>query len=261
MSARSRERNRPRWVGGLVGFSGLIAIWYLLALTILNHKHVLPTPNSVLATIFNDPGYALWSALRTTVGEAALGFLWGNLIALSLALAFVMVPLLERALLRVVLATYCMPIIAIGPILQIVLNGTAPKIALAAMSVLFTTLIGALTGLRSVDPVSLDVVRAYGGGRMKELTKVRLRAALPATFAGLSISGPAALLGAIIGEYLGATSGVGLGIINSEEALNDQRVWAIAVVVTAVAGAAYLAISLVGRALTPWAPRHAGASR
>jgi ABC-type nitrate/sulfonate/bicarbonate transport system permease component len=252
-------RERPRWVGGFIGFVGLIGLWYLLALTVLNHKHVLPTPNSAIATIFHDPTYALWPALSTTVGEAALGFLWGNLIALSLALAFVLVPLLERALLRVVLATYCMPIIAIGPILQIVLNGTAPKIALAAMSVLFTTLIGALTGLRAADATSLDVVRAYGGGRGKELVKVRLRAALPATFAGLSISGPAALLGAIIGEYLGATSGIGLGIINSEEALNDQRVWAIAIVVTGVAGASYLAISLVGRALTPWAPRGASA--
>lgn len=248
---------RPRFVGGLIGFASLVALWYVLALTLLAHKHVLPTPNSVVATIFHDPTYALWPALRTTVGEAALGFLWGNVIALLLALSFVLVPLLERALLRVVLATYCMPIIAIGPILQIVLNGTAPKIALAAMSVLFTTLMGALAGLRSVDASSLDVVRAYGGGRIKELTKVRLRAALPATFAGLSISGPAALLGAIIGEYLGATSGVGLGIINAEEALNDQRVWAIAVVVTAVAGAAYLAVSLIGRALTPWAPHGA----
>ena len=255
MSRASRDVERPRWVGGLIGFAGLIALWYLLALTVLAHKHVLPTPNSVVATIFHDPTYALWPALATTAGEAALGFLWGNAIALSLALAFVMVPLLERALLRVVLATYCMPVIAIGPILQIVLNGTAPKIVLAAMSVLFTTLIGALSGLRSADPVSLDLVRAYGGGRVKELTKVRFSAALPSTFAGLAISGPAALLGAIIGEYLGATQGIGIGIINSEEALNDQRVWAIAVVVTAVAGAAYLTISLIGRALTPWAPR------
>lgn len=252
-------RERPRWVGGAAGFLGLVGLWYLLALTVLAHKHVLPTPNSVVATIFHDPNYALWPALATTAGEAGLGFLWGNAVALFLALAFVMVPVLERALLRIVLATYCMPLIAIGPILQIVLNGTAPKIALAAMSVLFTTLLGALTGLRSADPVSLDVVRAYGGGRFAELTKVRLRAALPSTFAGLSISGPAAVLGAIIGEYLGAQQGVGLGIINSEQALNDRRVWAIAVVITAVAGAAYLVISIIGRALTPWAPRSADA--
>src|SRR5216684_1134477 len=146
------RRPPRRWSGGAAGFAGLIGIWYLLALTVLSGKHVLPTPNSVVATIFHDPNYSIWPALGRTATEAGLGFLWGNLIALFLAFIFVLVPVAEAALLRIVLATYCMPVIAIGPILQIVLNGTAPKIALAAMSVLFTTLIGAMSGLRSADP-------------------------------------------------------------------------------------------------------------
>src|ERR1700734_542734 len=164
---------RPRWLGGAIGFAILIGIWYLLALTLLAHKHVLPTPTSVVVTIFDDPTYSLAPALARTATEAGLGFLWGNLIALTLAFLFVLFPLAEPALLRVVLATYCMPVIAIGPILQIVLNGTAPKIALAAMSVLFTTLIGALSGLRSADTTSLDLVSAYGGGTFAQLPKVR----------------------------------------------------------------------------------------
>jgi ABC-type nitrate/sulfonate/bicarbonate transport system permease component len=251
----ARERERPRWLGGAIGIAVLLLLWEVLALTLLASKHVLPTPTSVVATIFNDPGYATLPALGTTAGEAALGFLWGNLIAIVLALSFVVFPILEKALLKIVLATYCMPLIAIGPVLQIVLNGSAPKITLAAMSVLFTTLIGTLSGLRAADPSALDLVRAYGGGRFHQLARVRLRAALPAMFAGLSIAGPAALLGAIIGEYLGAQQGIGLGILNSEETLNDQRVYALAVIVTLVAGLAYVAISYVGRLLTPWAPR------
>ena len=233
----------------------VIGLWYLLALTVLANKHVLPTPNAVLMTIFNDPGYSLWPALQRTATEAALGYLWGNLIALALAFLFVLVPFAETALLRIVLATYCMPIIAIGPILQIVLNGTAPKIALAAMSVLFTTLIGTMSGLRSADKTALELVRAYGGSSWQELTKVRIRAALPSTFAALSIAAPAAVLGAIIGEYLGADEGLGLGIMNAENVLNTTRVWALAVVVTALAGAGYLLVHFIGRLVTPWAPR------
>ncbi len=250
-----KARERPRWTGGVIGFGLLIGLWYLLSITLLSGKHVLPTPYSVIATIFNDPGYSLWPALTRTATEAGLGFLWGNLIALSLALIFVISPLAEAALLRVVLATYCMPVIAIGPILQITLNGTAPKIALAALSVLFTTLIGALTGLRSADTTALELVTAYGGGKWKQLVKIRLRAALPSTFAALSIAAPAAVLGAIVGEYLGADSGLGIGIMNSENVLNTPRVWALAVVVTALAGAGFLVVHLVGRLLTPWAPR------
>jgi ABC-type nitrate/sulfonate/bicarbonate transport system permease component len=242
-------------MGGVFGFALLIGIWYLLALTVLAHKHVLPRPDIVVKTIFDDPGYSLWPALARTATEAGLGFLWGNAIALGLAGVFVLFPVAERALLRVVLATYCMPVIAIGPILQIILNGTAPKIALAAISVLFTTLIGALRGLRSADPTALELIGAYGGGRWQELRRVRLRAALPSTFAGLAIAAPAAVLGAIVGEYLGADQGLGLGILNAENVLNDARVWALALVITALAGAGYLVVHLVGRALTPWAPR------
>jgi ABC-type nitrate/sulfonate/bicarbonate transport system permease component len=253
--APGRRLQRPRWLGGLIGTAILVAIWELLALTVLAHEHVLPTPQEALVTVFYDPSFEMWPNVLSTLEEAGFGFLWGNGVALFLALAFVQVPLLERALLRVVLATYCMPIIAIGPILEIVLSGTAPQIALSGLSVVFTTLIGALVGLRSADTTSLDVVRAYGGGSWRQLVAVRLRSALPATFAGLAISGPAAVLGAIVGEYLGASQGLGVALISANEDLNDRRAWAIALVATAVAGAAYLLISTVGRLLTPWAPR------
>jgi ABC-type nitrate/sulfonate/bicarbonate transport system permease component len=147
-----------------------------------------------------------------------------------------------------------MPAVAIGPVFAIVFNGETPKVVLAAMAVFFTTLIGAIVGLRSADPTSLDVVHAYGGGSIKKLTKVRLRASLPSLFAGLRIAAPASILGAIIGEYLGAERGLGVSMINSQQALLVERTWAIALVATAAAGLAYALTAAVGRALTPWAP-------
>lgn len=253
-------RSRPAWFGGLVGVVAVLVVWEVIALTWLSGQHVLPTPQDAVITVFHHPGFALWPNVATTVEEAGLGFVWGNAVALILALGFVQVPLLEKALLRVVLATYCMPIIAIGPILEVVMSGTDPQIALAGLAVVFTTLIGALVGLRSADPTSLDLVRAYGGGSWRQLVTVRLRSALPATFAGLTIAGPAAVLGAIVGEYLGASQGLGVALISANEDFNDRRAWAIALVVTAIAGAAYWIVALVGRALTPWAPRRRLAS-
>ena len=100
---------------------------------------------------------------------------------------------------RLAIAVYCMPLLAIGPILQIVLSGEGPKITLAALSVFFTTLIATMLGLRSADPASLELVHVFGGGTWDSLRKVRVRAALPALLAGLRIAAPAALLGAIIG--------------------------------------------------------------
>jgi ABC-type nitrate/sulfonate/bicarbonate transport system permease component len=239
--------------------AGLVAIWELLSYTVFGTNHLVPPPQQVLVTVFHDPGFDLWPNVVTTLGEAATGFLWGNIVAIGLALAFVQLPILEKALLRVVLATYCMPIIAIGPVLEVLLNGTAPQATLSGLSVVFTTLIGCLVGLRSADQTSLDLVRVYGGGRWRQLYKVRTRSALPAAFAGLAISGPAAVLGAIVGEYLGASQGLGVALISANENLDSRRTFAIALVATAIAGAAYMAVSLLGRLLTPWAPRQRSA--
>jgi ABC-type nitrate/sulfonate/bicarbonate transport system permease component len=239
--------------------AGLVAIWELLSYTVFGTNHLVPPPQQVLVTVFHDPGFDLWPNVVTTLGEAATGFLWGNIVAIGLALAFVQLPILEKALLRVVLATYCMPIIAIGPVLEVLLNGTAPQATLSGLSVVFTTLIGCLVGLRSVDQTSLDLVLVYGGGRWRQLYKVRIRSALPAAFAGLAISGPAAVLGAIVGEYLGASQGLGVALISANENLDSRRTFAIALVATAIAGAAYMAVSLLGRLLTPWAPRQRSA--
>ena len=126
---------------------------------------------------------------------------------------------------RLGVASYCLPVIAIGPCSRSSSTGETPKIILAALSVFFTTLVGTLVGLRSADPIALDVVHAYGGGSFQKLIKVRIRAALPSLFAALRIAAPAAVLGAIIGEYLGAESGLGIAMINSEQALQIATTW------------------------------------
>ena len=91
---------------------------------------------------------------------------------------------------RLSVAVYCLPLLAIGPILQIVTTGSSTKIVLAALSVFFTTLVCCVLGLRSADPASLDVVHAAGGGKLRMFSAVRVQAALPSVFAGLRIAAP-----------------------------------------------------------------------
>jgi ABC-type nitrate/sulfonate/bicarbonate transport system permease component len=164
-----------------------------------------------------------------------------------------LVPVLERVITQIAVASYCLPMVAIGPILSLVLDGDKPMSAMAGLSVFFTTLIGALLGLRSADPASLDLVRAYGGGRWQQMLRVRLIAALPSTLAALKIAGPAALLGAIIGEYLGRVdSGLGIAMTIAQQQLDVPRTWGIALVSGAVAGIAYGVVGLISRYALPW---------
>jgi sulfonate transport system permease protein len=241
-----------RWVGGAIGVGVLLVVWELLAVFVFAGKHIMPTPIGVVTGLWTNRSVLKLNA-GITIAEAVQGYIWGNLLAIGLALLFVSIPSVEAALLRLAIASYCMPIIAIAPILNIVLNGDRPKIVLAAMSVFFTTLIGMTAGLRSADRTSLDMVRAYGGSTWATLYKVRLRAALPSLFAALRIAAPAAVLGAIIGEYLGGASGIGVAMVNAEQSLDVTRVWSLALFAAGLAGIGYGVTGLVAKRLTPWA--------
>ena len=257
MSARSGSSTRrplPKWVSGAIGFVGLLVVWQMIGWW-WNQHGTVPPPTDIIKQMNSDGFEFYWNNARTTLQEAGLGYIYGNLIAMAVALLVVIVPFLEKPLLSLGIAAYCVPIIAIGPILQITFDGQTPKVILAALAVFFTTLVGTVLGLRSADKTSLDVIRAYGGGRTKQVTKVRLKAAQPAVFAALRIAAPAAILGAIIGEYLGAESGLGVAMINSQQGLMIDRTWAIALVATFIAGMAFLITAMLGKALTPWAPR------
>jgi len=252
---RARQGGVPQWVFGVFGLLVLLVVWEVLGRTVFAESRVVPPPTAIVNQLFHDGLAFYWPNAKTTLREASLGWLWGNAIAIVLAVVFVQIPLVERALLQLALVSYCLPVIAIGPVLAVLFSGDTSKVILAALSVIFTTLVGALVGLRSADRTSLDLIRAYGGGSWTQLWTVRLRASLPSLFAGLRIAAPAAMLGAIIGEYLGSESGLGVAMINSQQSLAVERTWGIALVATALSGAAYGLTALVGRLLTPWAPR------
>jgi len=253
-AGRGSRTGRPAWTGGAIGVVGLIALWWLLAVTVLDRGGVVPTPWEVVRALWDDRELA-WTSARSTVSIAVQGWLIGNGLAIGLAVLFFGIPIVERVLMQIGVISYCLPIIAIGPILTTVFDGSTPQKALAGISVFFTTLVGTLVGLRAADPTSLDVIRASGGGMIKQMQFVRLRAALPSTFAALQIAAPAAILGAIIGEYLGADRGLGVAMVNAQQALEVPRTWALAVVASAVAGIGYALTALVARLVTPWAPR------
>jgi ABC-type nitrate/sulfonate/bicarbonate transport system permease component len=253
VAATRRRGQRSPWIGGTFGLAVVVGAWSLCGV-LIGRKDGIPTPWAVLTQLHRDGWTFYRPHLEGTGTEAIKGYLLGNGAALVVALLILLVPQIERVVMQLAVASYCLPILAIGPILTVALNGSQPIDALAGLAVFFTTLVGTLLGLRSADATSLDLVTAYGGGRWQQLIRIRLTAALPATFTALKMAAPAALLGAIIGEYLGSVDrGLGIAMVVSEQALNVPRTWGIALVSGAVAGVAYAAISLVGRLVTPWA--------
>jgi len=258
-------RALPTWATGLIGALVVVAAWWLLSVTALANvgpsgAQAIPTPGQVIAS-YGDSGWEFyWNNFSITMTEAAWGYLWGNGLALLLAGIVLVAPRLEGVAMQLAVISYCIPIVAIGPLLLLILGvpkagePSSTAIFLAALSVFFTSVVGALLGLKSADKASLDVVAVYGGGRLAQLRKVRVVAALPATLTALQIAVPAAFLGAILGEYLGKVEvGIGPAMVIAQQSLNAPRVWAIALASGAVALIAYLLVGLIARMAAPWA--------
>lgn len=262
---RDRIEGAPTWVGAVIGVVTIAAIWWLASLLLFQASHAIPGPPQVIGYFFSA---GAWSDTLTNLGgtlaAAGLGYLWGNLGALVLATIVLLIPKLEQVATQIAIVTYCLPLVAIGPILVIVAGRLdapqAPSIALAALSCFFTTVVGALLGLRAAPRTSLDLIKAYGGTRFTSLRKVQLIMALPNVFAALKIAAPAAFLGAILAEFLGSGLDASLGraIIAAQSTADSPRLWYLALVSGAVAGLAYALIGLIGRLVTPWSAGSAG---
>ena len=262
---RERMEAMPTWLGGTVGVLAIVLLWWLASAVLFQASRAVPSPVQVLGLLADGPRWADTLAnLGATMAAAAQGYLYGNAAALLLAVLVLLVPALEQVVTQIAIVTYCLPLVAIGPILVIVAGREAPQgasIALAALSVFFTTVVGAVLGLRAAPRTSLDVVRAYGGTRWTELRLVQLVAALPSLFAALKIAAPAAFLGAVLAEYLGSGGDRSLGraLIAAQSSADAPQLWYLALVSGVAAGLAYAVIGLVARVVTPWSAGTEGA--
>ncbi|MGT2425140.1 ABC transporter permease [Amnibacterium kyonggiense] len=248
----------PAWVGGVLGVALLVLVWWILSVTGLGKSGAIPTPLEVVLLFgraFGDSSY--WQAIGATSLAAGEGYLIGNAIAVVLALIVLLVPRSEGFATQLAVVTSCLPLTAIGPLVAIMSQAGSriTSVFLAALSVIFTTVIGSILGLKSANRTQLDVVSAYGGGRFTQVRKVRLYAALPSFLAALKIAAPAAFLGAVLGEYflVGVDSGIGILLLNAQFYNDATRVWVLALTSGAIAGLAYFLIDRIGRLLTPWA--------
>jgi ABC-type nitrate/sulfonate/bicarbonate transport system permease component len=259
--ARQARQARQQWQAGpgrqalwiVVGAVAALGLWELLATVVFTSGTAIPPPTQVVHALWADR--SVWRGhIWATLTPALRGWAIGTVVAVALATVAVALPFTERSILRVAVATYSLPIVAIGPVLIVSLSGDAPRIALAALAVVFTSLVATVGGLRAVPPSAYDVARALGGTSRTFFWKVRVRCALPGFFAGLGIGFPAAMIGSLVGEFLGAKQGLGVYMVAQVAELATARVWATAVVITTVTSVGFLVINLVGRRATRWVP-------
>ena len=249
----------------------LTAVWIFLLQAFQVSTFVGKTPSDVFHYLFTAdvPGKVrprnitvgqaqsqLKGAWLVTLGDAGIGFVTGMVIAVLIAASFMIVKPFEFAFMPIAMLLRSVPLVAMAPVLLLIFGQGKLGIAtIGAIVVLFPVLVNVVLGLRSASPLSLDLIRANGGSRLKILTMVQIPSALPALFASIRISVPGAIVGAMLAEWLSGFTGLG-GILNNYKGSgNFSGVWAIVVVsvVTSIIGYA-IATVLESAALAAWGP-------
>ena len=196
--------------------------------------------------------YLVWAALYTW-REAALGFLFGSLLGLALATAFVHSRTAERAFVPYVIASQTVPIIALAPLIVFALGqGVFSVVVIATYLTFFPVTIAMLRGLRSFDPRALELLRSYGASKSGVYSKLRFPASMPYLFTALKIAATAAIVGAIIGEDTGAIQ-AGLGRVittfNQYYSTGPEKLWA-AIFVAACLGVTFFLLVRIAEMIT-----------
>lgn len=240
----------PAWFGAVRNLVIIVAIWEIAGQLRLVADGALPAPSAILARLVVDwsdyPGH-IWA----TVFGAGIGFIAGNVIAIAGGVLFALFPVTARIARGLNVAIFALPPIAISPILVLTLTDPAPRIVLAAIGCYFVTMTSTVVGLTQADARSVDVVRAYGGGRWAALRFVQWRSALPVILSGLRIAAPNAVLGSILAEFGGGGRwGLGVYLLGSLGRGEPDRLWGIGLVATLIAALAYFVFAVVANAAT-----------
>jgi NitT/TauT family transport system permease protein len=199
--------------GWLLPFSALclLALWEVLVDLLHVPNYVVPAPSSVMgaAVRMAESGLLLDNAVVTLI-ETLAGFAVALVLAAVLAVLIAEFRAAEKLIYPYVVALQSMPKVAVGPLIVIWFGfGLSSKIALSALLAMFPMLVNFVQGLRAADQGRLNLMRALDASRWQTLRLVRIPYALPFFLAGLELGAIYAMLGAIVGEFLGSSSGLG----------------------------------------------------
>jgi NitT/TauT family transport system permease protein len=222
-------------------FLGVLFFWEILVVLFGIPAYLLPKPSLIIFNLINNISFLL-THLGITGLEVLVGYLIGNIVAFLLAIIFIKSNTIRRGLFPYAIAIKATPIIAIAP-LFVLWFGTNifSKIILVALVCFFPMLINAIKGLESVNKESLELFSLYNASWFNVLLNLRIPTALPYIFSALKISTGLAIVGALVGEFVGANSGIGFIILVSSYQIETTTMFA-AIVLTSLMGVMFFEI-------------------
>ncbi|MBM4431485.1 MAG: ABC transporter permease [Chloroflexi bacterium] len=251
LKRRLAETARQYWPPLLL--SGVfLAVWQCATWLWRIEAYLLPSPTRILSA-----GIAARSLLsqhiQQTLQETLVGFAVALGSGLLLAVVIDLSSFLRRALYPLLVVTQTVPIMAVAPLLVIWLGYTIwPKIIVVALVCFFPIVVTSADGLRSADPELLALLQAMGASRRQVFVKVRVPGALPAVFSGIKIAITYSVIGAIIGEWVGASKGLGVFMLRASNSFRTDWVFAAIAISSLLSILLFLSVAVIERLALPW---------
>jgi NitT/TauT family transport system permease protein len=242
------------WISTAVAIVLTVIVWKLVIAVFGVSPFVLPQPEAVLGGISDlVSSQGFWSDLRTTLTETLVGFAIALVLGIGLGTLLGRVVWLEQALRPVIVASQVVPKVALIPLFIIWFGfGITSKIIIVALLSFFPILLNVILGVRSVDAGQRDVMRSLNATRWQTFRRLEYPSTLPYILAGMEVGIVFAVVGAVVGEYLGGDQGLGYRIVTSLNNLEAETLFAVILVLTLVGFLLYLAVVVLKRFLIPW---------
>lgn len=224
-------------------------------------KHLLPPVSDIGIALWNGlyaspmakDGYWYHSAI--TLSEIFLGFVVGSAVGLAIGTAISQLPRLEALVAPYVAALQSVPKVALAPIIVVWLGfGISSKVVIICMLTFFPVLVTSIAGFKAVDADRIDLLRSLSATRWQIFRYTKFPSALPYIFAGLNMAATFSVVGAVVGEFVGAQAGLGVLILQNEAQADTAGSFAVMVVLSVIGIALTAALRRVQQRVLHWMP-------
>ena len=236
----------------------MLALWWLATYALEPPAYVFPTPAAVFSAFVRQPLHLLHHA-AITGSEIVLGLLVGTAAGVLTAFVIAATPRLRRLVLPAVVVTQTLPVFAIAPLLVVWLGyGVASKITMAALIIYFPIATAYAEAMMRTDAAMLDLARLHGASEWQMLRVLRIPAGLPGLAAGLKVGATVAPIGAVVGEWVGASAGLGYVMLHANARLQTDTLFAALILLACLALIVRGVVEVIADRLAPWASARTG---
>ncbi|MCY6372002.1 ABC transporter permease [Clostridium ganghwense] len=234
----------------------LIIIWQIVVDKGVVERYTLPSPTDVILSLFkilpNIKGH-----IYTTFKEAMLGFIISIILAVVLAILMDNIKVIRRTIYPILVVSQTIPTVILAPLFGMWFGfGILPKIVIVVLVCFFPIVISLMDGLNSVDRDMVNLLKSMGANKLEIFKNVKFPASMVNFFSGLRIAATYSVMGAVIGEWVGANEGLGFYMMRVKHSFAMDKVFAVALIIILLSMALFGILFLIEYVLTPWNRRN-----